>query len=59
MSPLDHAHVPLDTHLEQQRAELASIIDRNTGAMLPLYHQLTECDQDRVVDALACAVGSV
>ena len=31
MSPLDHAHVPLDTYLEQQRAELASIIDRNTS----------------------------
>jgi dTDP-4-amino-4,6-dideoxygalactose transaminase len=31
---------------------------QDTAIVLPLYHQLTEEDQDRVVDALAAAVAN-
>jgi dTDP-4-amino-4,6-dideoxygalactose transaminase len=31
---------------------------QDTAIMLPLYHQMTEAEQDRVLDALARAVGS-
>ena len=31
---------------------------RDTAIVLPLFHDLTDADQDRVIDAVAAAVGA-